>query len=156
MIKAVESWTQSIIADLKSEYVSINRKASGNWANLLSYKIKDNNNGVDIDIYGAFYTRWMEDGRSPNSNKKNNKGFAAWASQSDSSNGGGFIYTWCQDKGIDTKFAFPIALKIAEKGYEGKPLVNRIINEESVKQLTKNTINSLKFETITTLKNVNN
>ena len=143
-----QHWTDSIITDLKSEYSSQGRKASGNWANLLSSKITETENSTTIEIYGASYTQWMEEGREPNSNQDNVKGFAAWASNPED----GFIYNWCQDKGISTTAAFPIALKIGKEGFDGKPLVSKVISAEKIKELMKGVVGTVQKETIQKLK----
>ena len=118
---------EGVKTSLIEEYVKSGRKAYGNWANELEVVTSIRDGGLIGEIKGAHYTIFMEQGRKRNSNKKNRKGFAAWASGS-----GGFITKWCQSKGIDENAAFPIALKIAREGYEGKPLVGKVVSKQLI------------------------
>jgi len=129
------AWTTETEKDLVTAYIANGSRASGNWAEELESKITTNPKGINIKMLGAFYTQWIEEGRAPNKNQDHKKlvGFALWMSDKTT----GSIYQWCKDKGISTAYAFPIAYDIGRFGYDAKPFIGDVINDESIAKLIK-------------------
>jgi hypothetical protein len=133
----VNQWLDEVIADLKTNYIQMGLKASGKWGEELDPKVEQTQTGIKAKVLGLDYTEWIANGRQPNKDQSKARGFAAWASKPN-----GAIYNWCKAKGVDTVAAFPIALKIAKKGwqvpntYNKGGLVTDVINETKIKSLT--------------------
>lgn len=146
---------ESVKSDLIDEYISQGRDASKNWIDQLEVNVKTTGFTMTGTIKGADYTYYMENGRQPNANIKNLRGFAAWMSRD-----GGLIYEWCMNKGISTEFAFPIAYNLGKNGYEGKPLVAKVITNSKIKDIVDKVgiglINSFSSDIINEVKDGSN
>lgn len=142
--EAINNWYNKTKEELSKAYVESRRKASGNWYDSIELQFEDTGENVKVKVLAANYTYWMEKGREPNQDQSHNalSSWANWASKS-------FIEQWCQDKGIRTVYAFPIAYKIARDGYQGKPFLDKVFTEENRNMLAKNIGNKIivNFET---------
>jgi hypothetical protein len=121
--------------DLLTEYVNSGRKATGDWEKYLDSKTTEKTGNVKIEILGADYTYFLENGRKPNKNQNHKKlvGFALYmTNKSDSP-----ISRWIQAKGINESLKFAIAYDLGRKGYKGKPFVSKVINDENISKIVK-------------------
>jgi hypothetical protein len=129
-----KKWANEVEQDLTKEYTSQGREASGEWSKELSNEIVTDGESVNVKIYGANYTLWMEQGRKPNKkqDKKSLRAFAGYMASA-----GGPIFEWCKSKNIATTYAFPIAYNLGVNGYEGKPLVSNVLTSERIAELVE-------------------
>ena len=158
LIEIIENWNKQIIIDLKKEYNSSGRKASGDWEKQLSSEIVETKNGYSNIISGANYTYWLENGRKKNKDQSD-KGLRRWAVGF----GLSVIKDWVEDKSIITtdidtnSLSISIAYKIARHGYQGKPFISKVINEKSINELKSSIghtyISNIKSDIIKTLEN---
>ncbi|MDH3381653.1 MAG: hypothetical protein OEL54_03040 [Flavobacteriaceae bacterium] len=149
-IQRVEQYCKDTTGLLIKEYESVGRKASGNWANDLDYKITDNNGVVVVEFLGSHYTVEMENGRKPNAKQdsKSLRSFAGWMANKND----GLINQWCKDKNINTKFAFPIAYNLGKKGYKGLNFIDSVIERSNTEQLAKDLLGAEVIKVQTELK----
>lgn len=137
-LEVINNWLRDAESSLLSKYNSMGLKASGQWAKDLESKSEAINEGYHIEILGSRYTEQLVNGRSRNKNQDKVKGFAWYSSRST-----GWAYEWCKNKGIDTRFAYPIALSVGENGikvpnmYNSGDLISSTINDKSIKKLIK-------------------
>ena len=135
IIEDIQAWIDKAQIDLIAKYNQLGLRASGNFEKQLEGDYEVTEDGYKVTIKGADYTYFLENGRKPNKNQDKLKGFAWFASKPT-----GFIYEWCQNKGIDTKFAFPIARNIGEFGYKapnGGGFVSDIFTNKRIDELVQ-------------------
>jgi len=109
----INKWLSEVKSDLIDNYYRLKLKASGNWPNQLKEDLVIGKDKYNAIIWGEKYTGAIEYGRLPNKNQ-NTDYLRRWAFGF----GNSVIKKWCQDKGIDTKFAVSIAYKIAKEGWK--------------------------------------
>lgn len=138
-LNIIDSWLSKTKDSLIQNYLAMGLKASGNLAEKLETKSEETEYGYRATILGEQYTGALLNGRKKNKNQENIKGFAGWmANKRD-----GLIYKWCQNKGFATKYAYPIALKIATEGinvpnqYNTGKLISAVITDELISNLIK-------------------
>jgi len=133
IMDTIKAWTQGVTKDLIAEYEKAGRRASGNWEKDLDGEITKTSVGYRVTFWAAFYTEYMEKGRRRNKRQSWEyiRAFAAYMANSTN----GPIYRWCKDKGVSTAAAFPIAVKLAREGYEGRPFISKVLNDERINQL---------------------
>lgn len=132
----IQAWCDDSLTRLVQEYDAQGRRASGQWEKDLESKVERTIKGYKVSILGSHYSYFMEKGRKPNKNQEWGyvRKVAGWMANSQD----GPIYEWCQHKNISVDYAFPIAVKIIQEGYEGRPLASKIITSEWAGQLIKN------------------
>lgn len=134
--KRIDEWLEDAQNDLIANYNRIGLRASGRFEKEVEGIQTETKDGYNVKVLGASYTYQLENGRLPNKNQSKLKGFAWYASKPT-----GFIYEWCQDKGIDTKFAFPIAYNIGMFGikvpnpFNSGGLVSSIFTQKRIDEL---------------------
>lgn len=124
LISKIQSWCDDSLVKLVSQYDTDGRRASGNWEDELDSKVEQNDRGFTVQILGAYYSFWMENGR------KQGK-FPPIAA----------IRQWIEDKGIIAdgisrdSLAFLIARKISREGYQGKPTIASVMTDQWIREL---------------------
>ncbi len=125
----VDLWTDEVRRDLIKGYEETRRRASGNWADELEEKKDVTPFKIKVTFLAPKYTEQLEDGRGPNKNQdpKAIRGFVGFA-------GSTFLDEWVKNKGVSAN-PFAVAYKIAREGYEGRPFVSKVFNQERVNEL---------------------
>jgi hypothetical protein len=126
IIDIIQNWCDSTIAKIVVEYDKQGRRASGGFERDLESNIEETGKGYKVQILGSNYSYWMENGRR-----------AGKFPPIDA------IKQWIDDKGViandisKNSLAFLIARKIANEGYQGKPVIEPVINKKWIDQLMK-------------------
>ena len=121
----IQEWCDSSIAKLIVQYDQSGRRASGNWEKELESKVEQTQTGYKVQILGAYYSYWMENGRNP----------SAKFPPIDA------ILKWIEEKPIlapeinKKSLAFLIARKISKEGYKSRPLASAIFTDQWIEEL---------------------
>lgn len=131
-IEILEKWLNLIAEDYKRNLDAKGHTASGNSKNKTTVLIRETGGAIEVPAYNKALVL----GRKPNI-KKDPVSLRKWAVYF----GKTVFEKWCENKGIDKKWAVAIAYKIAEKGWtvpnahnDGK-LISDTITEEKKKAL---------------------
>jgi hypothetical protein len=115
IIEAVRKFGIDVLIELTEQLLKNDKKASAKLINSLSYELKDTMPIIFLNLTGQDYFKFIEEGRGASSGK-----------QPPLSK----IKTWCSFKGIDLKYAYPIAQKIGRFGIPKteilKPLIENL------------------------------
>jgi len=130
-----------LISELEQRHVELGMKASGDWIASLESDISDK----EASILANDYTTYLVNGREPNK-KQTHKELVAWAVWA----GNTFIKDWVKSKGLNLN-PIGVAYNIAKKGTKyhqqgGTDLIESVITEERIKQISTQLNNSLVTE----------
>lgn len=134
----LSDWLNTKKLELIKSYNDNGFRASGKFEK--SLRVETDAKGGRM--FGIYYAYWMENGRNKN-RKQDNKSlwsFARWAANT-------FIGEWCRNKGINEKFALPIAYKIAREGFKftgnRENFISKVFNAEALSELNLNLKHSI-------------
>lgn len=109
----LERWGDDVISSMRDILISENKVASGKLINSLRYVITFNGQDLDIDFEMEDYGQYVDKGRFPGKQPPISS-----------------IKKWLSIRGIQQKYAFPIAKKIGTYGIKATPFFESTIEKK--------------------------
>lgn len=98
--KVLDDYGKQVVKEIKANLDNTGSNATGTLKKSIQYDIIISSVGPIVEFYMADYGKWVDEGRKPGGKMPPLKKILEWTSV----------------RGIDSKYAFPIARKIAEDG----------------------------------------
>lgn len=117
ILQSLELVGQAMVLDTQKKIVEKGKRASGNLLRSIDYSVKPDGEGgyrfsLVINPPADKYAQYVELGRKPGKQPPLTA-----------------IQNWCKYKGINIKYAFPIARSIGQRGIQPTPIFSLIYKE---------------------------
>ena len=109
----LERWGDDVISSMKDILIAENKSASGKLINSLKYVVSFENNDLSIDFEMEDYGQYVDKGRRPGKQPPLSS-----------------IRKWLAIRGIQQKYAFPIAKNIGRFGIKPTPFFESTIESK--------------------------